>query len=129
MEHPDTGDLVFRKFRKSSIVILIYVICLFVHLLATRVDHQLSLIFYYQNETIISNVRTLRKCYFLYSNIFYLLFHKMFQITASNLNQWNHLSLWRSLLALTAFIILGFSPEENQFYVHLKNMEIYLPQK
>jgi hypothetical protein len=37
--------------------------------------------------------------------------------------------LWRSILAFLAWIIVGLSPQENMFYVNLKNMEKYLPQK
>ncbi|KAH0809985.1 hypothetical protein GEV33_012809 [Tenebrio molitor] len=90
-------------FKKSSLVILIYFTCLVVHLSAARIDYKLGLVSY-DNETI--------------SNI-----------TKSELTQWNHLSLWRSILAFLAWIIVGLSPQENMFYVNLKNMEKYLPQK
>ncbi|RZC36081.1 transcriptional regulator ATRX -like [Asbolus verrucosus] len=100
------GGAQFRnlfQFRKSSLVILIYFTCLVVHLSAARIDYKLGLVSY-DNETI--------------SNI-----------TKSELTQWNHLSLWRSILAFLAWIIVGLSPQDNMFYVNLKNMEKYLPQK
>ncbi|XP_008192520.1 transmembrane protein 237 [Tribolium castaneum] len=90
------------KFKKSSLVILIYFTCLVVHLSAARIDYKLGLVSY--NDTI--------------SNI-----------TKSELTQWNHLSLWRSILAFLAWIIVGLSPQENMFYINLKGMEKYLPQK
>ncbi|KAJ3658155.1 hypothetical protein Zmor_009913 [Zophobas morio] len=90
-------------FRKSSIVIVVYFTCLVVHLSAARIDYKLGLVSY-NNETI--------------SNI-----------TRSELTQWNHLSLWRSVLAFLAWIIVGLSPQDNMFYDNLRSMENYLPHK
>ncbi|KAJ8945497.1 hypothetical protein NQ318_017940 [Aromia moschata] len=92
------------KQRKSSIVVVIYVTCLIVHLSSANYDDKMSLMSY-SNNTLLTN------------------------ITRKDLATWNHLSLWRAILAFTAWIFVGLGPPDDTLYYHLKNMEAYLPDK
>lgn len=98
----DTTQIVdLVKHKKRSIVILIYFICIIVHLVTTPMDDQISLFSY--NTTGIN-------------------------ITADDVSYWNALSFWRSILAFLAWIIVAICPFEDLFQVHLKHMEGYIPQ-
>lgn len=57
------------------------------------------------------------------------MYYELFQITDSELSTWNHLSLWRAILALLAWLFVGLGPAEDTLLVHIKTMEKYLPGK
>ncbi|XP_018564809.1 uncharacterized protein LOC108906126 [Anoplophora glabripennis] len=105
----DIGHLEFKnmreiwKHKKGLMVVVLYITCLIVHLSTAGYDEQLSLLSY-SNATIAN-------------------------ITKSDLNVWNHLSLWRAILAFIAWIMVGLGQPHDTLYVHLKNMETYLPDK
>ncbi|XP_050295370.1 uncharacterized protein LOC126735429 [Anthonomus grandis grandis] len=112
----------FFRNKKCSFVIIAYVTCLTVHLATAPYDEKLSLLAY-RNHSLLGNedgnhTELLEDEHF-----------KDFVITYSELKTWNHLSLWRALLAFTAWIVLGLGQPDDMFYNHLKNMEQYLPDK
>jgi len=86
------------KRRKSSVVLIIYVACLIVHLVTARVDDKLGLMAY--------NISNLT-------------------MTQSELQYWTNLSYWRAILATFGWVIVGSTPSEDLYYIHLKNMEKY----
>ncbi|XP_023020924.2 uncharacterized protein [Leptinotarsa decemlineata] len=96
------------KQKRCSFVLVVYVSCLMVHLSTANFDDNLTLMSYRRNinDTIMVT-----------------------NMTRSELRTWNHLSLWRALLAFTAWIFLGLGPPEDMLYHHLKNLEAYLPNK
>ncbi|KAG5870651.1 hypothetical protein JTB14_010569 [Gonioctena quinquepunctata] len=95
------------KQKRSSFVVVIYASCLIVHLSTANYDDKLALMSYRRkiNDTLLTNM------------------------TRSELKTWNHLSLWRALLAFTAWIFVGLGPPDDMLYHHLKNLEAYLPNK
>ncbi|XP_066154157.1 DNA ligase 1 [Euwallacea fornicatus] len=120
--HLDTHDLTqFFKQKKYSLLVIVYMVCLTIHLLTTPYDEKLALLAKRNHSDIgdlIENTTDLGG----ENNVF-----RESEITLAELKTWNHLSLWRSLLAFTAFIILGISTPEDMLYNHLKSMEEYLP--
>lgn len=105
--------------RKSSIVILIYAACILVHLATARIDDKIGLIAY--NNATVLNVSKRKKGH---KTHFLIL---LSQVTADELSQWTNLSFWRSMLGFLAWIIVGLAPGDDMLYVHLKNMEKYIP--
>ncbi|XP_030755063.1 uncharacterized protein LOC115881640 [Sitophilus oryzae] len=112
----------FCKHKKCSFVLIAYLACLIVHLSTATYDEKLSLLAY-RNHTIIGNVGGNHTALVEEEDV------PESQITFIELKTWNHLSLWRALLAFTAWIVLGLGPPEDSLYNHLKNMEQYLPDK
>ncbi|XP_072380441.1 uncharacterized protein [Diabrotica undecimpunctata] len=96
----------FWNQKRISIIAFLYAFCLVIHLITFNYDDQFSTLSYQDfNSTLLYN------------------------ITKSDLRTWNHLSLWRSLLAFTAWIFVGLGPTEDLLYQNLKNLEAYLPNK
>ncbi|XP_056634583.1 uncharacterized protein LOC130443779 [Diorhabda sublineata] len=92
--------------KRISVIVLLYSVCLIIHLATFKFDNQFATLAYQTfNETLVNN------------------------ITKSDVSTWNHLSLWRSLLAFTAWILVGLGPTNDLLYQHLKNLETYLPTK
>ncbi|CAH1174125.1 unnamed protein product [Phaedon cochleariae] len=94
--------------KRSTFIVILYITCFIVHLSTANYDDKLSLMSY-QNEN--SNISIVTN------------------ITGSELNTWNHLSLWRALLAFSAWIFVGLGPPDDMLQYHLKNLEAYLPNK
>ncbi|KAF7280774.1 hypothetical protein GWI33_005502 [Rhynchophorus ferrugineus] len=112
------------KNTKCCFVLITYVVCMMVHLSTAVYDEKLSLLAY-QNHSSIGNVGGNHSALLNITTSE----NGDSQMTLSELKTWNHLSLWRALLAFTAWIILGLGPPEDAFFNHLKNMEQYLPDK
>ncbi|XP_076257437.1 uncharacterized protein LOC143194474 isoform X2 [Rhynchophorus ferrugineus] len=112
------------KNTKCCFVLITYVVCMMVHLSTAVYDEKLSLLAY-QNHSSIGNVGGNHSALLNITTSD----NGDSQMTLSELKTWNHLSLWRALLAFTAWIILGLGPPEDAFFNHLKNMEQYLPDK
>ncbi|XP_018331204.1 uncharacterized protein LOC108741081 [Agrilus planipennis] len=85
--------------RKSSIVILIYLVCFVVHLIAIKTDDKISFILH-NNSTID-------------------------EINHQEIYLWKHLSFWRAILASTAWLIIALAPVKDSFCLHLKEIERY----
>ncbi|XP_048526106.1 uncharacterized protein LOC109535657 isoform X2 [Dendroctonus ponderosae] len=122
--HLQSHDLAeFFKQKKCSFLVIVYVTCLTIHLATAPYDEKLSLLAY-RNHTAIGNSEGNHTVLFTENSTFLET-----TITYSELKTWNHLSLWRALLAFVAWIVLGFQPPEDMLQNHLKSMEAYLPDK
>uniref|UniRef100_A0AAR5P916 Transmembrane protein 237 n=1 Tax=Dendroctonus ponderosae TaxID=77166 RepID=A0AAR5P916_DENPD len=122
--HLQSHDLAeFFKQKKCSFLVIVYVTCLTIHLATAPYDEKLSLLAY-RNHTAIGNSEGNHTVLFTENSTF-----METTITYSELKTWNHLSLWRALLAFVAWIVLGFQPPEDMLQNHLKSMEAYLPDK
>ncbi|KAF5292512.1 hypothetical protein FQR65_LT01658 [Abscondita terminalis] len=86
--------------RKSLILVVIYVVCFVLHLVAANVDDKISLMSYQRN---VSNIN----------------------VTESEWKNWSNLSYWRDMFAVCAWVIIALCPAEDLFYNHLKTMEKY----
>ncbi|CAH1100596.1 unnamed protein product [Psylliodes chrysocephalus] len=112
----DTAHLEKNFFRelwvqkRNSLIAFIYMSCLIIHLTTFIWDDEFSRLSYqdFNNENSTEPV---------------------VNVSRRDINIWNHLSLWRSLLAFTAWIFVGLGPPEDSLYHHLKTLEAYLPNK
>ncbi|KAL1509519.1 hypothetical protein ABEB36_004235 [Hypothenemus hampei] len=123
--HLQSHDLTdFFKQKRCAFLVIIYVTCLGIHLSSTAYDEKLSFLSYV-NHTFANGSGV------NHTELLLAINHTLeeYTITYSELNAWNHLSLWRALLAFTGWIVLGFQPPEDMLYKHLKNTEEYLPDK
>nr|CAH7768480.1 unnamed protein product [Callosobruchus chinensis] len=99
------------KQRRSSVVIFLYLACFLIHLSMTNYDDKLALLVYDKHNNV-SNETTVTT-----------------MIKKNDLEIWNNLSLWRAILAFTAWIFIGLGPPDDMLYHHLKSTEAYLPIK
>ncbi|CAG9865344.1 unnamed protein product [Phyllotreta striolata] len=98
-------EILFQK--RNSFVAFLYLSCLIIHLTTFIWDDQFSRLSYQDYNSKNSTAHSV--------------------ILRRDINIWNHLSLWRSLLAFTAWIFIGLGPTEDSLYNHLKSLEAYLP--
>ncbi|KAK5643231.1 hypothetical protein RI129_007076 [Pyrocoelia pectoralis] len=87
--------------KKTSILVLIYMVCFLLHLVTANLDDKVGLIP-------------------LNNNISYV------NITETEWTQWSNLSYWRSIFAIAGWVIIAFSSYDDMFYNHLKTMEKYI---